>query len=264
MMKRLLLALDGSFVLGLGLYMLFLSQAEAYSAFMNPGFRPITGAAGAGLCIIGAAFIVHPHGQTDLLRTLCFAVLGMLVLQAGSGSVESAGSFAVKPPPQTRIDPDPHLVRNGDTFLKTNPARLFLLLQTGQAAPSDQRYVTRGVVKRSAQLDQLGSFALLRGNMVCCLADAIAMGVMVAADGLPTLRDGEWVAAFGRVQPLPKPSPITDLGGTGEVPFSMVYDQAFLVAEAVEPMERPRFPYVFELPPSGKRPQRLTGGDDDY
>jgi hypothetical protein len=54
------------------------------------------------------------------------------------------------------------------------------------------------------------------------------------------------------------------VGGMGEVPFSMVQDGDFLTAEAIEKIERPRFPYVFELPSSGKAPPRLTGGDDDY
>ncbi len=263
-MKRVLLTLDGAFVLGLGFYMLLLSQTEAYVAFMNPKFRPLTAAAAVGFCILGAAFLIRPDGRTDVLRTLCFAILGVLALHAGSGSLKGSAGFAVKPPPEVRTDHDPHVVRNGDGYLKSNPARLFFLLQTGHAAPSDQRYVTRGIVKRSAQLDQLGKFALLRGNMVCCLADAIAMGMMVSSDGLPAQRDGDWIVVFGRVQLLPEACSITDLGGTGEVPFSMVYDKAFLAAEVVEKTERPRFPYVFELPPSGKRPLRLTGGEDDY
>jgi len=124
--------------------------------------------------------------------------------------------------------------------------------------------VTRGIVKRSAQLNQLGRFALLRGNMVCCLADAIAMGVMVIDDGSREFQDGEWVMAFGRARATPEPQPVTDLGGAGEVPFAMVYDKAVFVAEAAERIERPRFPFVFELPPSGNSPHRLTDGDDDY
>ncbi|HSO62105.1 MAG TPA: hypothetical protein VLR50_13825 [Desulfobacterales bacterium] len=262
-MKRLLLALDGAFVLGLGLYMLFLSQTEAYSAFMNPKFRLLTAAAAVGLCIVGAAYLIRPNGRTDLLRTLCFAVLGLLILHAGTGVVKSSAVFAAKPP-ETRTDPETHVIRNGEAYLKSNPARLFLLFQTGHAARLDQRYVTRGIVKRSAQLDRLGRFALLRGNMVCCLADAIAMGVMVADDGSREFQDGAWVTAFGRAQATPDPQPITDLGAAGEVPFAMVYDQAVFVAEAAERIERPRFPFVFELPPSGKSPHRLTGGDDDY
>jgi uncharacterized membrane protein YcgQ (UPF0703/DUF1980 family) len=156
------------------------------------------------------------------------------------------------------------LVWNGNHYLKANPARLFLAVQADPAVRSDQRYVARGIVKRSAQLDRLGKFALLRGNMVCCLADAIAMGMMVADEGIPTLRDGDWVVVFGRLQPLPDPALITDLGGTEDVPFSMIQDKAFIAVEAIEKTGRPRFPYVFELPSSGKGPLRLTGGDDDY
>lgn len=262
-MKRLLLTLDGALVLGLGLYMLFLSQTEAYAAFMNPKFRWLSATAAVGLCIVGAAFLIRPTGGAALLRTLSFAVLGMLILHAGTGVFKRSAVFAIKPP-EARTDPDPHVIRNGDTYLKSNPARLFLLLQTGHSSPSDQRYVTRGIVKRSAQLDRLGRFALLRGNMVCCLADAIAMGVLVAADGSREFQDGDWVVVFGRVQALPEPQPITELGGMGEVPFSMVYDKAIFVAETVDRIDRPRFSYVFELPPSAKGPARLSGGDDDY
>ena len=261
-MKLVLLTLDGAFVLGLGLYMLVLSQADAYTAFMNPKFRLITAAAAAGLCIVGAAFLIRPDGRADRFRTLCFGVLGMLILHAGTGAVSSSAVFSTTPP-ETGTIPDPHVARNGDVYLKSNPARLFLLLQAG-AAPADHRYVTRGIVKRSAQLDGLGRFALLRGNMVCCLADAIAMGVMVAADGGREFQDGDWVMAFGRAEATPAPQPVTDLGGAGEVPFAMIYDRAVFVAEALERIGRPRFPYVFELPQSAKGPARLTGGEDDY
>ena len=263
-MKRALLALDGVFVLGLGLYMLLLSQTEAYAAFMNPRFRPLTAAAAVGFLIVGAAFLIRPVGSTDIRRTLCFAILGVLVLHAGSGIFKGSAGFAAKPSPEARIEPDPYVVRNGDRYLKSNPARLFLSVQADPAALSDRRVVTRGVVKRSAQLDRLGKFALLRGNMVCCLADAVAMGVIVAGEGPPALRDGDWIVVFGRVQPLMKAATINDLGATGEVPFSMVYDKAFLAADAIEKTERPRYPYVFELPPSAKMPLRLTGGEDDY
>jgi len=263
MMKRLLLTLDGAFVLGLGIYMLFLSQAEAYTAFMNPKFRPLTAAAAVGLCIVGAAFLIRSDGRTDRLRTLCFAVLGMLILHAGTGTLQSSSALTLKPP-ETRGEPEPLVIRDGQNYLKVNPARLFFLLQTGNALPVDHGVITRGIVRRTAELDRLDRFALLRGNMVCCLADAIAMGIMVATDGLPAAQDGDWVTVFGRVRLLPEPHPVTDLGGSGEVPFSMVYDKALLVAGTVERIERPRFPYVFELPPSGKSPPRLTGGDDDY
>jgi hypothetical protein len=263
-MKRILLTLDGALVLGLGLYMLLLSQTEAYAAFMNPRFRPLTTAAAVGFCLAGAAFLLRPQGRPDVLRTLCFTILAVLALHVGSGSLKGSISLIVKAPAGVQADPDPYMVRNGDSYLKSNPARLFLSLQTGQAEPSNQLYVTRGIVKRSTQLDRIGKFALLRGNIVCCLADAIAMGMMVSVEEHRALRDGDWIVVFGRVRQFPQAHPITDLGGAGDIPFSMVYDKAFLAAEAIEETERPRFPYVFELPPSGKGPLRLTGREDDY
>ena len=262
-MKRLLLALDGALVLGLGLYMLLLSQTESYTAFMNPKFRLLTAAAAVALCIVGAAFLIRPAGVGDLVRTLSFVVLGMLILHAGTGELKSASVLMLKPP-ETVVTVEPEMIREGQAYLKVNPARLFFLLHTGNAPALDQGVITRGIVRRTPELDRLGWFVLLRGNMVCCLADAVAMGVLVAADGSRQVQNGEWVMAFGRVQPLTDPHPLTDLGPTGEVPFSMVYDKALFAAEAVEKTERPRFSYVFELPPSAKKPVRLTGGADDY
>jgi hypothetical protein len=262
-MKRLLLTLDGVLVLALGLYTLILSQTETYTAFMNPRFRLLSAAAAVGLCIAGAAFLIRPDGRADIFRTACFAVLGMLVLHAGTGELKSASGLMLKPP-ETVIAVEPEIIHKGKAYLKVNPARLFFLLHTGNAPARDQAVITRGIVRRTPELDRLGRFVLLRGNMVCCLADAVAMGVIIAAAGSRDFQDGEWVVAFGRVQPHPDMHPLTNLGPTAEIPFSMVYDKALFAAEAVEKTERPRFPYVFELPPSAKSPPRLTGEEDDY
>jgi hypothetical protein len=262
-MKRLVLSIDGALVLGLGLYMLLLSQTESYAAFMNPKFRLLTAVAAVGLCIVGAAFLIRPAGGTDLLRTLSFVVLSMLILHAGTGELKSASVLMLKPP-EPVITVEAEMIHKGKAYLKVNPARLFFLLHTGNAPAVDQKVITRGIVRRTPELDRLGWFVLLRGNMVCCLADSVAMGVLVAADGSREFHGGEWVVAFGRMQPLADPHPLTSLGPTGEVPFSMIYDKALFTAEAVEKTQRPRFPYVFELPPSANKPARLTGGADDY
>jgi len=262
-MKRLLLTIDGALVLGIGLYMLLLSQTESYTAFMNPKFRLLTAVAAVGLCIVGAAFMIRPAGVGDLLRTLSFVVLSMLILHAGTGELKSASVLMLKPP-EPVITVEAEMIYKGKSYLKVNPARLFFLLHTGNAPAIDQRVITRGIVRRTPELNRLGWFVLLRGNMVCCLADSVAMGVLVADDGSREFHSGEWVVAFGWMQPLADPHPLTNLGPTGEVPFSMVYDKALFRAEAVEKTERPRFPFVFELPTSANKPARLTGGADDY
>ncbi|MCK7512529.1 MAG: hypothetical protein MZV70_56505 [Desulfobacterales bacterium] len=129
--------------------------------------------------------------------------------------------------------------------------------------PSDQGYVTRGIVGAAPSWTVSGRFALLRGNMVCCLADAIAMGMMVAADGLPALRDGDWVVVFGRVRLLPDPSPDHRPGRRRAKSLSRW--------STTKPFWRQRQSKkwsgrVFRMSSSCRRPardrMRLTGGDD--
>ena len=262
-MKRLILTLDGLMIVALGLYLLILSQSEAYSSFMNPKFSLFTAVTAVGLCFTGLAFVRTPNGGPNSLRTLSFFVLGILILLAGTGALKSYPGFAAKPP-ETRIAPEPSVIRNGKAYLKANPARLFFLLKTENLPSSEQDYVTRGIVRRSVQLDRIGRFVILRVNMVCCFADAMAMGIIIDVGKSPEPKDGDWVTVFGRIQHMSASQSIPDVIKVDDVPFTMVYDKALMVAEAVEKMERPRFQYVFELPPAENSPVRLTGEDDDY
>ena len=175
---------------------------------------------------------------------------------------EELGCFCVKPPEAGRL-PEPEVLRNGQAYLKANPARLFLFLHTGHAAPSDQRFVTRGI---------FGAAEAGPARMVCLTAGqhGLLPGGCGRHGGAGHRRRQPGVSRRGVGHGLrpgtgaPDPHPVTDLGRTGEVPFAMVYDKAVFVAEAVGTVERPRFSYVFELPPSGNKPLRLTGGADDY
>jgi hypothetical protein len=244
--------------------MLVLSAGDGYALFLNPKFQPLTAAAGLVLCLSGLALLRSPPAQPDVSRTLAFAALVSVVLLTGTGGyLKRPQAFSVKPPPETHA-PDPHLRRDGRPYLKMNPARMAMLLMNGGPEAVDQAVVTRGVVKRSPELDRQGRFALLRVNMVCCLADAMAMGVVVASEAAGRLLDGEWVVVFGAVGALAAPARLADIGSIDEVPYTVVYDRAVLTASKVETIRRPRLPYVFELPSAGSRPARLTGEDDDY
>lgn len=262
-MKRLVLGLDGLMVVALGTYMLILSQSEAYAMFMNPKFSMLTAVTAVGLCVTGVAFILAPKAGPNALRTLSFFGLTLLILIAGTEALKSHSGFAAAPP-ATRITPEPFIIKNGKTYLKANPARLFFLLKSPDGPSLDQGYVTRGVACRSVPLDRLGRFVILRVNMVCCFADAMAMGAIIEVGKTPQPQHGDWVTVFGEIRPLPEPQAIPGGIKVDDVPFTMVYEKAVVVAEIIEKIERPRFPYVFELPPAGNGTIRLTGEDDDY
>ncbi len=260
MLRRLLTTLDGIMVAGLGLYMLALIHGGAYRLFMNPKFQLLSGATAVVLCLAGLVVALAPSSRPDTLRTIAFAVLSVLLLTSGSAQLQRSPVYALAPPAAAETV-SPTLNHDGKAYTKTNPARLVFKLM---AAEIPQDIVSRGIVRRSPRLDREGLFALFRVNMVCCLADAVAIGVMVKSETGSGLRDGEWVAVFGSTETLAKPLAVTDVKGVDEVPYSVLHDQAVLRAAIVTPVEKPYFPYVFELPLSGGKPPKLSGEDDDY
>jgi uncharacterized membrane protein YcgQ (UPF0703/DUF1980 family) len=137
---------------------------------------------------------------------------------------------------------------NGKSYLKINTAELFYLLRKGDSEKINEAFVVRGIVKKSAELERMGRFALLRVNMVCCIADAMAMGVTVSHPNLNELSDGEWVRVFGNMEPLPSEQKLKETPTLDTIPYTMIYDKAVLRADGVEKISRPEAPYMFELP----------------
>lgn len=137
---------------------------------------------------------------------------------------------------------------NGRSYLKVNTAELFYLLQKGTSENIKEGFVVRGIVKRTPELEGMGRFALLRVNMVCCIGDAMAMGVMVSTPDIDHLPDGEWVRVFGRVEPLPSELKLKEPPTLDKIPYTMVFAKAVLVADTVEKASPPEAPYMFEIP----------------
>jgi hypothetical protein len=263
-MRRWIPRLDGALLAGVGVYMLALAGSEAYTLFMNPKFQWLTTVTGVVLCIAGVVFLLWPCSAASPSRTLMFTVFGLILVISGTAELRRPPAFAAKPPAPAVEAPSPYLSLGGKAYLKMNPARLVLNLMSAATAPVEKPIVARGVVRRSPQLDAAGRFGLFRVNMVCCLADAMAMGVMVSAENSGHLKNGDWVTVFGVMKTLPEPLKVADVGRIDDVPYTLIYDSAVLIAEGVKPIDRPRVPYVFELPPSGRATVRMTGEDDDY
>ena len=145
-------------------------------------------------------------------------------------------------------DAEPTIRFNGKSYVKINTAELFYLLRQGDPEKKGQAFVVRGIVKKSPELDRMGRFALLRVNMVCCIADAMAMGVTVSHPNLEELSDGEWVRVFGKIEFLPSAQALKGLPTLDKIPDTMIYDKAVLRADRVEKTSPPEAPYMFEVP----------------
>jgi uncharacterized repeat protein (TIGR03943 family) len=246
-LRKLLLSIENLVLLGMGIYMILLTRGDEYALFLNPKFRWLTLSAGAGLTVLAVASLIRRSDRTDLLRTAAFVAMGGLIFLSGTDPLgkERDDPIALL---EEDSEKESHMTREGVPYLKLNTAELVYLLMGKPDEIMDQPIALRGVLKKSPSLDSQGRFALLRVNMVCCVADSMAMGVMVTGDETANIKDGRWVRVFGRVQGLAEPYRIKERITVDGIPSTVIHEKAVLVADAVETTGRPRFPYLYEFP----------------
>jgi uncharacterized repeat protein (TIGR03943 family) len=86
-----------------------------------------------------------------------------------------------------------------------------------------------GFVYRDITFDETKNFMAARFAISCCVADASALGIRVQTDGAQKWEQDTWVRVKGKFQ-------MQDVKGQ---------DQPVLIAESVEPVERPKTPYLY-------------------
>lgn len=243
------LALTG---LGMGLTAL----GQEYWLLLNPKFRPLTLAAAAGCLLAGLALLLRAKARPRFWRVALFAAfLGCLALFhiQSAGPDQMDGAF---PPPAglsgDNLAPDEpgasRLTLGGREYVRLNTAEL-ASLAAGQELEAGGRFATRGLVLTSPELSAQGLYGLVRVQIVCCLADAVAVGVLVR--GEPPVGDQEWARVAGRavatgsladgLEPL-----VSSLSLPGML-LTYVETGFVLDAERAETTEPPAMPYIFEV-----------------
>lgn len=238
---------ETAILLILGLYMFTLAGGEDYTQFMNPKFRWLTMITGVGLGLVGLHAMFTLRRMPEWTRIALFAVLFLLIgITALRSSPQETAAARLEPEPGAMV---PWLELEGERYTKITTGEMFLLLRQGKAdaAKLAAPYVMRGVVKRSPALDKLGLFALLRGNMICCVADSVAIGFYVKGGDLSSLDDGQWVRVYGRVEPVKTRAKLPDAPRMDGIFYSQAYPNAVLDARRIEPVPPPPSPYMFVI-----------------
>jgi hypothetical protein len=141
---------------------------------------------------------------------------------------------------------EPRLLLKGQEYTKINIGELYNISERGMEEELAGRYVTRGVVKRSSELDQLGQIAIFRTFLFCCFADAIAVGFRVEGNQLDELHDGQWVKVYGMLQKLAPGLPESNVRVEGV--FSKALNQAYaLTATRIKKIDPPEIPFMIEF-----------------
>jgi hypothetical protein len=236
---------QGLLLILLGGFMLTLVTTGNAWQFLNPKFQWLTGSTGAGLMLCGAFLPLSPFCRPRPGTVLALAAF-LLVAGLAGQNLTSPGGPAGFASPAPAAPPEPsRLSENGQEYIKINTAELYLL---GEAEPPSMgsRYAVQGMALRAGELDVRGELALVRLSIVCCLADALAVGLRVTGVVAGDVPAGAWVRICGRLAPADPASPNPTLTLPGVV-TTMLSERITLAAEAVEVIEPPQVPYMFEF-----------------
>jgi uncharacterized membrane protein YcgQ (UPF0703/DUF1980 family) len=135
---------------------------------------------------------------------------------------------------------------DGLEYIRINLAELYSLCKGPQSDKLAQRYVVRGIVRRSKPLNRLGQVAVLRNLVFCCLADSFGVGFRVKYDRLDELADGQWVEVYGTLRRLSQKLPDPRLH-IKDMRYFELNDSHILVPTKIVRISEPEIPFIFEF-----------------
>lgn len=232
----------------LGVFLAALASSQYYWYFLNPKYVLLTLLTGLVLTLVGGYMALRPsaHGgraSGRLATVVAILVMGILAFEAIERD-EGASGFSLDAEFEEGLPETlpPRLELDGKTYVRMNVVEAAMLARENpQALP--QQVAIRGQVVRLPG----GEFAVGRVYVVCCLADAVGVALVVSGPaGMPESEEG-WVEVAGRIVPLEGPVPDT---GSASIPlagFLVVHDEAMLLAEHILPSTMPDPPFIFEV-----------------
>ena len=232
-MTRPLGKLEGLMLILIGLSVGWFALFGEYHLLMNPRFMYLTVGGATLVLLIGVAGLGSRHQRLNYTGVTVFGLFVALVVFGRPYATNEYASKKIFEPDMKR----PPSILDGIEYKNMDMVKLYLSI--GEEDIPKQGFVTTGVVKRLPELDRAGQFALMKTMMVCCLADAMALGVRVSYENTPDLKDGEWVNVYGRLRKTPSPMK-TPSFRFGAVMFTSVSEGYQIEPQKVEPYDPTR------------------------
>jgi len=244
-MKRIGGVIEGLILQAIGAYAGVLVLFGDYWRFLNPKFKWLTGATAAMLLLTGTVALFNPNKRFKVSRILIF-LLFLRIFSIGVTGSLSFGNFLSGFSHKEKTEESSRVTLNGLEYVKINLVELHLLSEKADSEKTAGRYLVRGIVRRTPELDGVGQFALMRVSVFCCLADAVATGFRVRYDRPEEFTDGQWVEVYGTVERLPQKLPEPHLHTQGML-LTILYDPQLLVPDKILPIEEPQIPFMFDF-----------------
>jgi uncharacterized surface protein with fasciclin (FAS1) repeats len=230
-MKRLFGIFEAVMLMVVGLAALWFALSPYYSLLINPRFKWIT-VTGAILVLVMGGVNAFSRQKRGAINVLIFCLMLLIVL-VGRPYSPSANSAKMEEPEMpaglwAQVDQKKFPRRNlDDLFLK----------DTNDKLTDKKSFTTIGTVKRLPVLDESGSFAMMTSVMVCCVADAFAVGFRIPYEQWEKIEDGQLIMVSGK---LVKPGTVLDIPNFrfGMAMMSTIHDEFIIEPESVMTYDR--------------------------
>jgi len=230
-MKRLYGVLEAVMLLVVGSGALWLALSENYSLLMNPKFRwlTLTGA----ILVLGMGVAASISNQKrNVINVLVFCLL-LLIILIGKPYLQDANAVKM-------LEPELQAGLWAQVDQKKFPRKRLdeiYLKNTNDKSLADESFTTIGIVKRLPILDEHRSFAVMTSVMVCCVADAFAVGFRVPYEQWEKIEDGQLIMVSGK---LVQPGTTIDIPNFrfGMAMLSTIHNEIIIEPESVMTYDR--------------------------
>lgn len=206
--------LEAVILILIGLGAAWFAAGENYGLLMAPKFRWVT-LGGASAVFAMGVMGWYPVRRTGFVGSGTFLLLLAIILIGRPFSENSA--FAIMS--ALRL-PDAKSVEDPNFPLK-DIQELQAELEEDSSGMNGLAFSALGTVKRLPPPNENGEVALMRSYMVCCAADALALGFRVDGDAINAFKDSDWVVVRGTLAKLTEPDPVAAFR-LGTATFSIV------------------------------------------
>jgi hypothetical protein len=224
-------------LLVLGIFIFYLIGSGFYSHLLHPKFIWLTGSCGVILVIMAIVGLINGL-HLKLSTVLILLLFVVLCIMTPFAKVHSAVSKPVR------------VIQDGQEYIPINIIELYMVLNNNPPKKVDQiidhnRYVLRGFIYRNSKLDHVANFAVLRGVISCCIADACAFGFRIKSDVFKQYVNGEWVKVYGKLARF-KPDQLENAVEIESSANSEVKEDFMLVPDKIEVDREPKSPFVLD------------------
>jgi uncharacterized surface protein with fasciclin (FAS1) repeats len=220
-------SLEATLLILVGLIAGWFASGEDYSLLMNPRFRWLT---------LFGALVVFAMGATAFIRSrraglgglAAFLLLGGIVL-LGKPLSENSASSLITPKRLSGAQ-----MIEDKNFPSMDMRDIQAAVEEQGRATDGMAFSALGKIHHIPTRDGKKQVVLMRSYMVCCVADAYAVGFRLTGNGLEALKGGEWMVVSGRVAALPETDPVLPFR-MGTATFPTVNDQYVIEAAKIVP-----------------------------